>query len=77
MKKIISINQFYSNYEVKFFIISQKAKTYNVEVNELPFVCRVTAEGGIMMSEIFPGSVEVVGHDTHDIEVPNDALNVV
>ena len=60
-------------YDVFYLTSSQ----YRIEWLELPGVVLPGMEGGVVVGEVVPVAVEVVGHDVDEVEVAGDALHVV
>ena len=44
---------------------------YCVEVDEVTLVLGATVQGAVMASELLPGSMEVIGHDVDEVQLPD------
>ena len=45
--------------------------TYSVEVDEVTLVLGATVQGAVMASELLPGSMEIIGHDVDEVQLPD------
>jgi len=47
--------------------------TYGVEVDEVTLVLGATEKRAVMASELLPGSMEVIGHNIDEVQIPRGA----